>query len=220
MPGIYYALVSRSGTVLCDHYHVRGSKYEATCQSVLENVALEPSNNKFSYDSGECLYHAYVSSNLTFMCVTETVFDKNIAFNCLFELERRLISTGLRERAQIARPYALRSSFSSVIASVVSQYSSSDALGTLENKVDAVTNLMKTNIDKVIQRGETLNDLNDRSELLARSTTDFRQNAGKLKRKLLWKNVKLWIILVVILLVIIMVVVLLAVLGGLGVFKK
>ena len=196
--GIRFALISRGKTVLCDHQIAANGNFELTCQSVLDNVSRETS--KTSYECDEYVVHAYVSGNITYLCVTGTIFDRNVAFNCLFELERRLISAGLQERAQIAGPYALRSSFGSIMKDVLSEYSSSDVLDHLENKVGAVQGIMRQNINKAVHRGENLDDLTDRSELLAHSSTYFRSSATKLRKRLFWRNARLWIILCVILL--------------------
>lgn len=219
---ICYGLISRDRVVLCDRRLVNGS-FESTCQEVLENV-LKTGGNKFSFDSGhgQHVYHAYVSGNLIFVCVTEAMFDRNVAFNCLFELERQLISVGLMERAQSATPYGLRGSFSSCMQSVLLRYSSNDKLGQLESKVDEVSGIMRHNIDKVVHRGEALDDLTERSDLLAHSSTDFRQSATKLRKKLCWKNFRLWVILtiIVIILIAIVLVIIIATLAAKGTFNK
>lgn len=219
--GICYALVSRDDVILCDH-SLSGSNFESMCQAVLENVMMTRQNDKFSFDSGRYTCHAYRSGNIIYVCVTEAMFDRNIAFNCLFELERQLISAGLKDRAQTARPFALRSPFSATMATTLSRYSSSDALGRLESKVDDVTGIMRQNIDKVIHRGQTLDDLNERSDLLAHSSTGFRQNATKLRRKLCWKNVKMWVILIIslVILLTVIIVIIISVLAAQGKLKK
>ena len=81
---------------------------------------------------------------------------------------------------------------------------------------------MRQNIDKAVERGDALWDLNERSDLLANSSTEFRQSAVKLRKKLCWRNVKLWVLLIVTLIVLIVViaVIVIAVLAAKGEFKK
>lgn len=221
---IHYALISREKLVLCDHrLSDVDTHFESTWERVLENVLRSKDiNDKFSFDSGRYTYHAYISGNLVYLCVSEAMFDRNLAFNCLFELERQLTLAGLKERAQSAGPFALRSCFSSTMASVLSQYSSSDRLGKLESKVEEVTGVMRQNIDKVVQRGDALDNLTERSDLLAHSTTDFRVSATKLRKKLCYKNVKLWVILVIIfvILAVIIGIIIISVLAAEGKFSK
>ena len=66
---------------------------------------------------------------------------------------------------------------------------------------------MTENIAKVVSRGEALDDLTDRSALLAESSTDFRHSSYKLRRKLFWKNVRMWVIFFIVLAVIVFVII-------------
>lgn len=221
MATIRYGLLSRGTTVLCDCKLVEGN-YESLCQSVLEYVCSDRSKTKYSYETDEHLVQVYSSQQLYYVCVTALVFDRNVAFNCLFELERQLLAEGLKERAQVALPYTLRSNFSRIMGSTLSRYSSSDTLCRLEDRVDEVTDIMRDNIRKVVDRGDTLNDLQDRSEALAFSSQDFRQSSIRLNRKLCLKNMKLWIILIAIVAFIfaIILVIIIIVLAAKGVFNK
>lgn len=218
---IRYALLSRGTAVLCDCKLVEG-KYESLCQSVLNSVCSDKSKTKYSYETGEHSVHVYTSQELCYLCVTALVFERNVAFSCLFELERQLIAEGLQERALVALPYSLRSTFSRIMGSTLSRYSSSDTLCRLEDRVDEVKDVMKDNIRKVVDRGDTLNDLQDRSEALAFSSADFRQNATRLSRKLCLKNIRLWVLLIVIIAVIlgVILIIVFAVLASQGVFSK
>ena len=219
---ICYALISRRDVILCDHRQKLEGNFESTCQEVLSNVLKRELNDRFSFDHGQYTYHAYVGGDLIYVCVTDVRFDHNIAFNCLFELERQFVSKGLKERAKSAGLYSLRTAFGPTMASILAKFSASDVLGRLESKVENVTGIMRQNIDKVVQRGDALSDLNERSDLLAHSSTDFRQNSIKLRKKLCWRNVKLWVILVILLIVLIVVIaiIVIAVLASQGTFKK
>lgn len=73
-----------------------------------------------------------------------------------------------------------------------------------------VQNLMIENIDKVLDRGEKIELLVDRTEDLTESAQDFRYKSRKLKNKMFWKNVQLVVILVLIILAVLLVIVWLA----------
>ena len=208
--GIYYGLVARQRVILCDGGQ---EGFEESSQAVVDG--LQPSVNMISYESSNYVYHIMVSNGLTFLCVTDKVFDRQIAFGFLRELERQLQATGLREKANYAGPYALRHEFGSVLATQLHQYSSGDQLSHLQGRVTEVTGIMTENIEKVMHRGEALEDLTDRSALLAHSSTDFRHSSTKLRKKLFWKSVKMWVIFIIVLLVIVALIIA-AILIGLG----
>lgn len=217
MVGICYGLIARHKIVLCDQRLTEGN-FESVSQSVLHNVMSKNLGAKVSFDSGKHVYHTYVNHNLVYVCVTESLFDKNVAFKCLFELEQKLHSMGLAEVAQAAGPYALRRSFSETMASVLAEYSSNDILGRMESQVEEVAGVMRQNIDKVVQRGENLDNLTERSDLLAHASTDFRQNATKLRKKLCFKNAKMWLFLIFLIffLILICVVIIISILAAKG----
>lgn len=80
--------------------------------------------------------------------------------------------------------------------------------------------MMTNNIEHVIARGEALEDLEERSELLQHNSVTFRNNATKLKRKVRWKSVKLWVGVTVVLVIVLGIIAALIVLGAMGKFSK
>ena len=75
-----------------------------------------------------------------------------------------------------------------------------DHVSVLRTQTDTVRNKMKENINKVTERGESLVDLEGRSETLALNSSEFQRSANKLRKKLYWKSVRLWVLLIAVLL--------------------
>ena len=86
-------------------------------------------------------------------------------------------------------------------------------------QVKEVTQVMTNNIEHVIARGEALSDLEERSEQLQNSSVQFRNNATKLRRKVLWKSIKLWVAVVVVMVLVLAIIAALIALGLTGKFK-
>jgi hypothetical protein len=53
-----------------------------------------------------------------------------------------------------------------------------------------VVGIMRTNVEKVLERDQKLSELDDRADALQQGASQFEQQAGKLKRKFWWKNLK------------------------------
>ena len=83
-----------------------------------------------------------------------------------------------------------------------------------------VQEVMTDNIEKVVARGEDLSDLEERSEYLQNSSVQFRNNATRLRRKVLWKSIKLWVGVVIVVVIVLAIIGALVALGALGKFKK
>ncbi|KAL1502715.1 hypothetical protein ABEB36_007819 [Hypothenemus hampei] len=74
-------------------------------------------------------------------------------------------------------------------------------------QVDEVVDIMKTNVEKVLERDQKLSELDDRADALQQGASQFEQQAGKLKRKFWLQNLKMMIIMGVIGLVIVIIVI-------------
>lgn len=62
-------------------------------------------------------------------------------------------------------------------------------------QVDEVVDIMRMNVDKVLERDSKLSQLDDRADALQMGASQFEQSAGALKRKMWWKNLKMMLIL-------------------------
>ncbi|CAH1382692.1 unnamed protein product [Tenebrio molitor] len=74
-------------------------------------------------------------------------------------------------------------------------------------QVDEVVDIMKTNVEKVLERDQKLSELDDRADALQQGASQFEQQAGKLKRKFWLQNLKMMIIMGIIGLVILIIIV-------------
>ncbi|XP_057356890.1 vesicle-associated membrane protein 2 isoform X1 [Manis pentadactyla] len=79
-------------------------------------------------------------------------------------------------------------------------------------QVDEVVDIMRVNVDKVLERDQKLSELDDRADALQAGASQFETSAAKLKRKYWWKNLKMMIILGVICAIILIIII-----GELGV---
>jgi vesicle-associated membrane protein 4 len=79
----------------------------------------------------------------------------------------------------------------------------------VQQQVQGVMGIMKDNISKVLERGEKLTDLQDKSEELVGSATTFRVTSRRMARKAWWQQfrIKLFIAALVLLLVSVIIIV-------------
>ncbi|THH04959.1 hypothetical protein EW145_g5140 [Phellinidium pouzarii] len=78
----------------------------------------------------------------------------------------------------------------------------------LQQEVTGAQEIMHDNIESVLKRGDTLSNLQDKTDDLAVSAQNFRRGANKVRKNMWWKDMKMRIIIavaVVIILVIIIV---------------
>jgi len=74
-------------------------------------------------------------------------------------------------------------------------------------QVDEVVGIMRVNVEKVLERDQKLSELDDRADALQHGASQFEQQAGKLKRKYWWKNLKMMMVIGVIFLIILIIII-------------
>lgn len=71
------------------------------------------------------------------------------------------------------------------------------SIADLSSEVNEVTNLLKTNVDKIVDRGERIDNLHERSANLGNNAIRFQKCAVEVRRKARWKNIKLNIFIII-----------------------
>lgn len=89
----------------------------------------------------------------------------------------------------------------------IQQLVASKRLQQAQAQVGEVVDIMRVNVEKVLERDQKISELDRRADDLQEGASQFQQQAVKLKRKNWWENVKMWLIIGVVLLVVIIIVV-------------
>ncbi|KAH8109435.1 synaptobrevin-domain-containing protein [Phellopilus nigrolimitatus] len=67
----------------------------------------------------------------------------------------------------------------------------------LHQEVEGAQKIMNENIQSVVERGDTLANLQDKTDDLAVSAQNFRRGANKVRKNMWWKDMKMRIIIAV-----------------------
>jgi hypothetical protein len=65
-------------------------------------------------------------------------------------------------------------------------------------QVNEVTEIMRVNVEKVLERDAMISQLDERADALKEGAEMFEKQAGALKSKFWWKNAKMIIVMVVV----------------------
>ncbi|XP_009581752.1 PREDICTED: vesicle-associated membrane protein 4, partial [Fulmarus glacialis] len=82
-----------------------------------------------------------------------------------------------------------------------------DKIRHVQNQVDEVIDVMQENITKVIERGERLDDLQDKSESLSDNATAFSNRAKQLRRQMWWRGCKMKAIMALVAVILLLVII-------------
>lgn len=82
-----------------------------------------------------------------------------------------------------------------------------DAVANVQREIDDVRGIMTRNIEGLLERGERIDLLVDKTDRLGGSAREFRVRSRGLKRRMWWKNVKLMSLLILVVVLIIVTIV-------------
>ena len=89
----------------------------------------------------------------------------------------------------------------------IQQSVASKRLKQAQAQVGQVVDIMRVNVEKVIERDQKVSELDRRADDLQEGASQFQQQAVNLNRKYWWQNVKMWLIIGVVLMVIVIIIV-------------
>jgi len=194
---IIYTIVARGSVVLAEFSNSTGNFTQIT-RRILDKIPQQ--DGKMSYVYDKHVFHYVCSDAITYMCMTEQTFSRSLAFAFLEDIRKRF-SSSYGARSKTAMSMAMNAEFSHVLARQMEFFSSNpnaDKLTQTNKQVEEVKELMQSNIEQVIERGEKIDLLVDKTETLQESSHTFKHQATSLKRALWWKNFKLTLIIVAI----------------------
>lgn len=198
---IEYSLIACGPTVLCSHQFGENN-YEAVVASILPNIQSSI-DAKTSYTSNSnVVFHVVVENGLVYLCAADKEMGKQKPYAFLNEIKRQFTSGSLALRSQFAGEYELNRDFGPVLESQMERFSrdgsGGDKISTLQSQVEDVKGVMTQNIERVLERGQRLEELMDKTTELEASAATFKKTSRSVRHKMWWKNTRWTIILVVV----------------------
>jgi vesicle-associated membrane protein 7 len=81
-------------------------------------------------------------------------------------------------------------SFKTKIAEIMKAYSTLDPSENLKLEIDLVKSIMVSNIEKVLERGDAIDILVDRTSDLSEASTQFRRRTTVMRKRMCFENQK------------------------------
>ncbi|DBA72146.1 TPA: hypothetical protein ACH3X2_010868 [Trebouxia sp. C0005] len=204
---ILYSVVARQTVVLAEFSLVQGNA-NLVAHRILDKLPSEDS--RVSYTQERHVFHVLVHHGLAFVCMAEEAFGRRIPFAFLDDIRDKFLSAYGPEAAQYAVAYEYNTEFSSVLHQRMRYFANdpnADAINRVRGGVAEVKNIMVENIEKVLERGERIELLVDKTDHLQSESFAFKRDASRMKKKMWWTNVRWIAVLAVVVLIIIYVVI-------------
>lgn len=155
---------------------------------------LPQNSNKCSITEGDMCYHYIIEDGICYMTVTSVSYPKKNVMLYLAELctafseqlSSHLGSQSLHEGvSRIGKPYSFMA-FDRTIHKIRASFkdpNSSKTLNMINTSLNEVTNIMRRNIDEILQRGENLEDIGRMADGLKAETLRFKTSSKILSRQ-------------------------------------
>ena len=135
------------------------------------------------------------------MVIASSNFGRRIPFGYLVEIKKQFLSRYDAESTDFAAmpPYGA-GDFNGQLKKLMVGYGTTeggkqDAITNVQQDIDNVRGIMTENIERVLERGERIDLLVDKTDRLGVGAHDFRVRSRGLKRRMWWKNMKLMVLL-------------------------
>ena len=188
--------------------------FRSFSEQILQRV--DPNiNSKKDYIQDDYVFHLLVSDGLIFLCLADREFGRTRPFSFLEDIRNRFLSQYGR-RWQSAKPMEMNSDFARVLSRQMDYFSnnpSADRIQKVRQELNEVKDILTDDIGKLLDRGEKMHLLVEKTEDLSMGATQFRQRSTQLKRHMCVKSCKMTIILIIVILVIFFII-LLSACGG------
>jgi len=198
---IVFSLVARNSTVLAEKSLTVGN-FEEVARQMLNKISPQP-GNRSSYAYEQNLIHYLTDDTLTFLCIAEKSFGVQIPFKFLADIQKRWYNQ-FQNQGSFGVALSMNNTFSGVLSSQMAFFNNpsndTDSLHAVRNQLDSVKNVMSDNIEKVLERGERIELLVDKTQNLESQTMHFQKASNKLKWQMYIKNIKMTVGIILIIL--------------------
>ncbi|RYR70574.1 hypothetical protein Ahy_A03g017045 [Arachis hypogaea] len=185
---ILYALVARGTVVLAEFSAVTGNT-GAVARRILEKLPAE-AESRLCFSQDRYIFHILRSDGLSYLCMANDTFGRRIPFSYLEDIQMRFMKNYGRV-AQFAPAYAMNDEFSRVLHQQMEFFSSNPSADTLNRVRGEIRTIMVDNIEKILERGDRIELLVDKTATMQDSAFHFRKQSKRLRRALWMKNFKL-----------------------------
>ncbi|KAH6668650.1 vesicle-associated membrane protein [Plectosphaerella plurivora] len=222
---LLYSCIAHNTTILSECTTSASSQTSSLASLILPKIAHSTSQ-KLTYTHGANHIHYIAESpsdhpdhessgagGLTFLVIASSSLGRRIPFGYLFEIRKRFLERLPPQETDYSDlPNYGAASFNGELKRLMVDYGTTtggqdDAIANAQREIDDVRGIMTRNIEGLLERGERIDLLVDKTDRLGGSARDFRIRSRGLKRKMWWKNVKLMALLVLVCVLIISVIV-------------
>jgi len=177
-------------------YSTTSGNANTIAKKILEKILA--GDSRVSYSQDRHMFHVLCDNGLVFLCMADEAFGRRIPFAFLEETRRQYLADHGNDPPNLQRAYSVQ--FSSKLRSQMEYYSTNPDANVIERvrgETAETKKVMVEVIDKVLDRGERIELLVDKTDTLRGDAFKFKRHTTQLKRNMWWKNIKMMMLIFV-----------------------
>ena len=157
---------------------------------------IPPQDGRMTYVYDEYVFHYVVENGICYLCMSDEPSKHRIPFAFLEDVKQRFLQQFGLEQAQQAIAFSMNEGFKAVLGERMDFYGTEEAdrsidnIGTVKSQIDEVRDTMVQNIERVLERGEKIELLVDKTDRLNQQAFRFESNSRSLRRTLYWRQMR------------------------------
>ncbi|OCL12451.1 synaptobrevin-domain-containing protein [Glonium stellatum] len=213
---LLYSCIAYNSTILTEHTASASSQTSSLASLILPKISHD-SPQKLTYTHGNYFIHYIASAasehpsgpsagGLTYLVIAQSELGRRIPFGYLVTIKNAFLAQFPPAETDFAAlPAYGCAAFNARLKALMVQQGTTeagqqDALRNAQNEIEGVREIMTENIERVLERGERIDLLVDKTDRLGGTAQDFRVRSRGLRRQMWWKNVRLMALLIVVVL--------------------
>jgi vesicle-associated membrane protein 7 len=208
---ILYSAITFNNDVITNYYTSFESSTSALVESMIsisKNINNSTKPNIYNKNKFVCGI-IFVCEKFHILCFAPKNFSPNLISSFLIDTSSEILSIA-KDKTQT--DINMIDSFNNILKEKTEYYNDpkNDKIKIIKSRLEDTKIAILDNIDLAIQRGDKIDELCDQTTHLINNAQNFEQNSKNLKCSMIYKNIKMWILLfflIVVLVVVILIVV-------------
>ncbi|KAH9441116.1 hypothetical protein MJO28_015904 [Puccinia striiformis f. sp. tritici] len=201
---ILCALVAYGTKILTEHTIDTTKNFSRASSTILSKIP--PNDSRLTYAADDYLFHYIKTHDVVFMCMSEESLGRKIPFTFLNDLQAKFFNQFSRSDLPSTPPYGL-TTFNPELVSLLTSYNlkasdpsdqqgqqgstSNQQINVARSELANVKDIMIKNVGEILNRGERIELLLDKTDNLSAQSSAFRKRSQVLRRKMWWKNTRM-----------------------------
>lgn len=187
---IVYGLVSRQRTVLAEYTATSGN-FPTVTRVLLAKIPTTDGKMTLVYDN--YVFHYVVEGGICYMCMSDETDRHRVPYAFLRDVQESFVQRYGTEAPLTAIAFSFNEEFSRIIQERMDYYNSggsADNIDQVKSQIEDVKGVMVQNIEKVLERGEKIELLVDKTDRLNQQAFKFEASSRNLRRQLYWRKMR------------------------------